>query len=195
MINFKAAALTAVMALSAPIAANALTISGVDSLGNDAVSGAGNMNALNGDLANVTVIGSQTDAADSIQFDFQLMVDTVLGFVSVTLLPDGNFKPGVKDLVLETSLNGTVLDNSTFTDSSGIATALYEIGQPQLFIPLTAVAGDVLTIVASYSGFASKNSRFDIGVDVQPVPLPASILMFLTALGGLGFVSRRRNAA
>ncbi len=29
----------------------------------------------------------------------------------------------------------------------------------------------------------------------QPVPLPASLLMLFGALGGLGFVSRRRSVA
>lgn len=195
MINLKAAAITAVMALSTPIAANALSITGFDSLGNDAVSGAGNMNALGTDLANVTVVGRTADAAGSVQFDFKLLVDAFFGTISVSLLPDGGLFFGVKDLVLETSFNGAPIDASTFTDSNGVATAAYETGQPQLILTLDAAKDDILSIVASYSGFASNNSRFDIGAQVQAIPLPASALLFLTALGGLGFVSRRRNVA
>ena len=43
-------------------------------------------------------------------------------------------------------------------------------------------------------GFASfKGDNFSVSIDVAAVPLPASLLLFLSALGGLGFVSTRRR--
>lgn len=195
--SIKALAIASALALSAPLAAQAITIDGFDSNDASIVQGAGGGNQLNTDYALMIVKGNTSDVAANLIFDFNLMIDSSMAQIGVTLLPDGDSVPGVKDLVVSTFLNGNALGSYALSDSNGVALPLYDTMQPQLtdlFSP-AAASGDVFRIIASYSGFASNRSSFNLSAVVQPVPLPAAALMFLTALGGLGFVSRRRSAA
>lgn len=57
-------------------------------------------------------------------------------------------------------------------------------------------AMDSITFTVDYGDFAPKqgaNGFADIDFQVQAVPLPASILMLLGAVGGLGMLGRRRK--
>ena len=44
-------------------------------------------------------------------------------------------------------------------------------------------------------GFEAVTGPVNVNLQVQAVPLPASILLFISALGGLGLMARRRRAA
>jgi hypothetical protein len=43
--------------------------------------------------------------------------------------------------------------------------------------------------------FSSSQAAFEFGLAPQPIPLPASVLLLFGALGGLGVISRQRQAA
>lgn len=64
---------------------------------------------------------------------------------------------------------------------------------------LTAVGYDdtpgLLTLSTQSNNSDQLMASFSSSTTATPVPLPASALLLLGALGGLGFVSRRRNAA
>lgn len=65
-----------------------------------------------------------------------------------------------------------------------------------VFLPFGAQSGDQFSkFFLAFDDGASIDDNHDdyiIRVDVAPIPLPASVLMLLAALGGLGVVSRRR---
>ncbi|MEM9497139.1 MAG: VPLPA-CTERM sorting domain-containing protein, partial [Pseudomonadota bacterium] len=42
---------------------------------------------------------------------------------------------------------------------------------------------------------AREADRFSDGDGVAPIPVPAGLPLLLTALGGIGYISRRRKAA
>lgn len=64
------------------------------------------------------------------------------------------------------------------------------------FFGIAPTQATALRFIAAAGNDGVSNPDYALaGVDVQPVPLPASGLLFVAALGGLGWVSRRRKAA
>ena len=81
---------------------------------------------------------------------------------------------------------------STLTGSNGSAFSSNE----SLFASLTENdTFDLRTVVNIRHDSKSDNSAGAIDITVAPIPVPAALPLFLTALFGLGFVSRRRRAA
>lgn len=194
--NIKAWGFAAAIAFCAPLTAQAVTITGIDGVGNAIQVGAGNNNVLNDNLASLSVTGAANEGAGALQFDFQYALNASRTLVYLGLVPDGlaPASPGVKNLVIDFALNGgSAFASYQVTDASGIATALFQQMQPQItLLGNLAQIGDVLNISTTYDGFATTFSRFD--VSVAAVPLPATALLMLTGVGGLGAMSRKRKS-
>ena len=101
------------------------------------------------------------------------------------------------------SLSGTFeagsLDSLFRFTSTGFAT----VGSPGtaflgVYLPGGAASGDQFSkfFLAFDDGARSDDDHDDflVRVDVTAIPLPASVLLLLAALGGLGVVSRRRRS-
>lgn len=103
-------------------------------------------------------------------------------------------------------------DTVTFFDDGGFIDFLFrtvisgdneeiENGGNSTFAPLNIAFSEVVT--DSTTGFSSVIALFgdgrldtdfdDMAVRIETIPLPAGVLLLLTALGGLGFVARRRS--
>ena len=102
---------------------------------------------------------------------------------------------------------GTVLQNTL--DFLGGVTAVWLNGGASAIIPEGATMGWSLKSVIAAGGSDTLRISFgdptavvargrgdiDFDILVQPIPLPASALMLLGALSGLGVISRRRREA
>jgi hypothetical protein len=73
-----------------------------------------------------------------------------------------------------------------------VSSTLVSVPTTSLSTTFTAPGQLVQQLIVGF-GQSDANSAFD--VEVSAVPLPASVLMLLGALGGLGFVGRRKRAA
>ena len=95
------------------------------------------------------------------------------GSIDINILTDNEFFSGTFD--------GTPLD---FVEVDGDFVAT--------FSTTFASGADIRDFVLSFSGF-DRGDQFQVNIAPEPIPLPASVLMLLGALGGLGIVSRRRS--
>lgn len=194
--KLKSFLLALVLAIVSPLLAQATTVSGVDSAGNLIQTGAGNYNTINSNLANFSVYGNRADSAGSYQFDFLMGSAAPKASIAIALVPNGQSAqfPGTKDLVIDVALNGSSIGSYILTNHSGVGTALYFSAQPQIWLNgINAMSGDVLSIVTSFSGFATSTSRFDVAV--ATTPLPAAGMLLFAGLGVLGVAARRKAAA
>ena len=153
----------------------------------------------------VTTIGNQTsiffDNADSFQDigTFDLGVEPVAVnalFIASDVtgrLTFGVFGPGGLPASGSIDIN-IVADNEDFSGTfGGTPLNFTEVGGDFVATFSTALAdgSDVAQFVLDFSGF-EQGDQFQ--VNVAAIPLPASILMLLGALGGLAFIGRRRSS-
>jgi|TARA_Y100001947_G_scaffold135509_1_gene123271 opacity protein-like surface antigen len=98
---------------------------------------------------------------------------------------------GIADLTFELfdSTNSTVLATTTLTDANGFAFVGFENG-----FNFTGVWPAPIDITLTVSGTAlSQGGSYE--ATVAAVPLPAPLMLFVSALVGLGFLGRRRLSA
>lgn len=79
--------------------------------------------------------------------------------------------------------------DGTGTTFASLTTAEVAAGA-KLITPFAG--GDTKWLIAKWTDVSADKSNFDLRVEA--VPLPASLALFLAALGGLGLVARRRAA-
>ena len=157
-----------------------------------------------------TVIWEPTDVVDPINsslitFDFGLGItdvgifddsDTSLtaallqfdaGFAEVLFTPDGN------DWLLSSAQDTLLLADARLTDSSSFIIAVSDDSGTSWTSNLTAVQ-DPISADLYYLIFTdiTEGNNLVILTDVTPVPLPAAVWMFSSALLGIITVARRR---
>ena len=177
----KSAALASLMAL--PMAANALTIGGDDTLTNtsftlfdsDGTSTAISPAAAAGDLS----LGVLQE------YLIQFIASDTGSFFEVT---QGFTNDSGEDFVFSASGRNIDSDFDGFTLEAIVGATTYNL---DIDGALFAVgAGEQFTIRAS--GDVTSPGNFDL--TIAAIPLPAAGLMLLTALGGLGIARRRKKA-
>ncbi|MGM0661320.1 MAG: VPLPA-CTERM sorting domain-containing protein [Pseudomonadota bacterium] len=164
------AALFSLFAITAPLGASAATI---------AVEGGGPYDVTS-DTLFTGVVTSSADGAGSYILDFFTPGQTVVGVAdaAVTEATIGESFTG---------LNMSWIDGinlNTLVSAAGVDTLTTEFNED---FPVQQLRFDWSNSVAD-AGF-----RFDVETTVAAVPLPASILLIGTALGGLGLFGRRRK--
>lgn len=123
---------------------------------------------------------------------------------------------GLSDLLIDTRFTLMVLDNSNsplaltpaasidgMPTSIGGALAVPDAGFQAYWLYEIATAGTNVWQTAStyYNNVSQRNSSFQLVSSVggafystAPVPLPAAVWLFLSGLGGLGVIGRRKSA-
>lgn len=179
--NLKSAAIAAILTLAGPVAANAITVGqsspAFATLGTFASGGTFDAGAFDLALGDFEFIINQFQSGDSGQVTFKLFdssgkpgavasvdFDTEFGFASVT----AQFGSGP-------ALSLVGLNNQAVISTIGNTTAT---ATPLVFVFSGAVGGQAQNITAAISA----------------VPLPASVLLLLGSIAGLGFMSRRKTA-
>lgn len=94
---------------------------------------------------------------------------------------------GISDLVFEVLQNGGLVNTNIFTNGLGQRT-----GSANVFFGPWNV-GDVITWNVTGTVLAGGGG-YTISATAAPVPLPASVLMLVGALAGLGFVGRMKKS-
>ena len=65
----------------------------------------------------------------------------------------------------------------------------------QVNIPLTFVGLGTHYLNINWAIAGATNARYSYALSISPVPLPPAVLLFLSALAGIGFLARRRGKA
>ena len=179
MVNFKALAIAATLAVFAPLSANA-AIDLTDEDGGAVLLSINNaVNIENDDLTTGPL-------AEGGSFD----VDTNIFGANVTLDVQNSSgqTSGIEDLLVTFTVAGLADQSFLITDGSGLQTLnsffLQILPGVEVFF---SVAGEV------FEGSSIAQAEYNIFID--PVPLPAAGLIFLTGLAGLGLARRRKVAA
>ena len=186
--NFKALGLAAALATAAPLSAQAVTI----------LTPGGTFDIL-------------SDTEFLYEFDGTLSGVVDLDF-TFTLTPPPNNRhifaiqfSGTGAAAANPDLNFATT-NQTYTAGSGFSGPTISEGVVQSIITFGGVTSFILTASTALNatngltqvlnlGFlAGGGSETQISLNVQSIPLPASVLLLLTAVGGLGFMSRRKAA-
>ncbi|MFN3262676.1 MAG: VPLPA-CTERM sorting domain-containing protein [Pikeienuella sp.] len=186
--NFKALGLAAALAAAAPLSAQAVT---------------------------TLIPGGTFDIASDTEFVFEF-AGPVSGVVDLhftfTLTPPPNNRhvfavqftgtgaSAANPQLNFAATNQTYVAGSGFsgpTISDGVVTAIATIGNSTSFLmsastALNSVNG--LTQVLNLGFLAGPGSTTQISLNVQSIPLPASALLLISAVAGLGFMSRRKAA-
>jgi hypothetical protein len=126
---------------------------------------------------------ANTDGAATYRFN-------VLQNATVFLTSTQNPFAGLDNLSLDLLLNG----NNVASVSS------YTFGAFAAAGPIIATAGDVIDVVSSWSGITGLFTEIEVdfvlyaraGNNPGDVPLPATALLLVGALGGLGWMARKR---
>jgi hypothetical protein len=66
------------------------------------------------------------------------------------------------------------------------------------FPTVALTAGDSVTVTLAWAGFTgtgADSSTFTYDIQTSPIPLPAAGWMLVSAIGGMGFLARRRKNA
>ncbi|MEM6649601.1 MAG: VPLPA-CTERM sorting domain-containing protein [Pseudomonadota bacterium] len=179
MVNFKALAIAAALAVFAPLSANA-AIELTDEDGGPVLLSIGNaVNIENDDLTSGPL-------AEGGSFD----VDTNVFGAGVTLDVQNSSgeTSGIRDLLVTFTIAGLADQEFTITDATGeqILDNFFLNILPGVEV-FFSVAGEV------FEGSSIAQAEYNIFID--PVPLPAAGLIFLTGLAGLGLARRRKVAA
>ncbi len=205
--NFKSIAAASVIALlpATGFATINIGIEGNDGVGLDAVSGSGVTSDPLDNLTNVLLIGPEfaldwnmrvintlppgagnTDA--TVDFDFVVTQDSTL-LVTSTQNPFGQ----LAGLTLDLLINGASVGPVGYTLG---AFAALDTGAVKV------TSADSITVRADWSSMPGPFSEVDVDFVLSAsnftgtdIPLPASALLLIGALGGLGLVARRRNKA
>jgi hypothetical protein len=161
--------------------------SGIDNTTDTILLGQQNAKDWNMNVRNTVPPGpAATDAV--VDYNFQVTQNAFIN-VSSTQNPFDQ----LTGLTLDLLVNGVSIDSATYT--SGIYA---EVASS----PVAVTSSDLITVRSSWTSFPGPYSEVDVdfvitATDAGPtaIPLPASALLLVGALGGLGLVARKRNAS
>ena len=196
--NFKAMGLAAAIALAAPLSAQAVTH----------LTPGGSYDVLSDNEFVYDFIGTQSGVVD-LDFTFTLtpppkgrhlfaiqFSGTGAGTSANPVIANPQLNFAATDLVYTAGVGFT---GPTISD--GVLESIFTSGSPNSRITTFIIsastllsAGNGLTQVLNLGFLAAPNTQTQISLNVQAVPLPASVLLLLSAVAGLGFVSRRKAA-
>ena len=171
-----AVALTAAFLGAAP--AQAVTV--VD---NGLLEGGIDSNVISvGDIFQIEIFGNAVDTGGSVVWKFTAS-EALVALETNSLNPVTGFAGAMVEWNSQADGNGI-----SFGSISGLDLIM---GQALI----TSFAQDEMKfLIASWTDVTVDKANFDLRIDTQVVPRPASVFMLLAALGGLGAVSRRRSA-
>jgi hypothetical protein len=171
-----AVALTAAFIGAAP--AQAITVSD-----NGLLEGGIDSNSISvGDIFQIEIFGDAADTGGSVVWKFAA-TEALVTIETNSLNPVSGFAGATVQWNSQADGNGT-----SFGSISGLDLIMGKALVTQF------AANELKYLIASWTDVTADKSNFDLRIDTQVVPLPASVFLLLAALGGLGVVSRRRPA-
>jgi hypothetical protein len=142
----------------------------------------GSFNLAQGAVA-VTALFADLDTSGSLTFGVfsDPLAAGASGSMDINLTREGGF-PGFDDETFQASFGGTPL---VFQNIGGDLVATFSA-------PFSSIS-DIVQFDLSFAGF-DPGDQFQVNVArVSAVPLPATLPLFLVALGGFGFLAGRRK--
>lgn len=133
-------------------------------------------------------------AADGLGNTFSFTVDASINppgthlpvsYAFSVTFDDGQNGVGIADLTFNVFRDGVISNTFVLTDGSGVS-----LGSSPTFLP-TFLDGEVIDWTVSGTVLANGGSY---QIAVTAIPLPASVLMLVGALAGLGFVGRMKKS-
>lgn len=186
--NFKALGLAAALATAAPLSAQAVTL----------LTPGGTFDILSDTEFLYEFAGPVSGVVD-LHFTFKLtpppnnrhvFAVQFTGTGASAALPQLNFASSDQTYVAGVGFSGPTI-------SDGVIAAISTVGNSTSFLISASTAlnsTNGLTQVLNLGFLADSARTTQISLNVQSIPLPASVLLLLTAVGGLGFMSRRKAA-